>query len=410
MDVEVWGQIGSLPRFVAKLADKYVVDVTGDTLVTQAHAAGTNEHTIREKLGRLGDSNYVLRELLLHLDEQAFIAPASLNRARRALVQALQQKHDESPQRWSCTDLTSETLLKQSLPPSTAQGNTRRTGTAELWVLCRNLAQAQAAIEAECAGVYLDFLELTGTGEAVRTLREHSRTPIGLTPPRIRKPGEEKIERYLQSLNPERVLIRSLGALQSWRPEHCERVGDFSLNITNRVSAATVLEHGLTAFTPAFDLDSAQLLALINTGLGPHAEVVVHHPMPLFHTEHCVIAATLSTGKDHRDCGRPCEHHQVSLRDRAGMVHPVEADVGCRNTVFHGAAQSAASLVEPLIAAGVGRFRIELVRESADEVRTIVREYRALVAGLRSAKDLWRTLKADGHYGVVRGSLRVLNQ
>ena len=78
----------------------------------------------------------------------------------------------------------------------------------------------------------------------------------------------------------------------------------------------------------------------------PFAEIVVHHPMPLFHMEHCVIAALLSEGRDHKTCGRPCDRHQVSLRDRAGMDHPVEADVGCRNTVFHAAAQSAADLVQ----------------------------------------------------------------
>jgi hypothetical protein len=64
----------------------------------------------------------------------------------------------------------------------------------------------------------------------------------------------------------------------------------------------------------------------------------VHHPMPLFHMEHCVYAALLSEGRDHLTCGRPCEHRKISLKDRAGMSHPVEADVGCRNTVFHAAA------------------------------------------------------------------------
>ena len=92
--------------------------------------------------------------------------------------------------------------------------------------------------------------------------------------------------------------------------------------------------------------------------------------MPLFHMEHCVIAALLSEGKDHRTCGRPCERHQVSLRDRAGMDHPVEADVGCRNTVFHARPQSAAhARAAARGERGVRRFRIELVREKAADVR-----------------------------------------
>ncbi len=401
LSIHVEARLDEYPQFVGKIADR-TVSVLGDTKVALAKGSATDEPALREKLGRLGETPFVLKTITTQLDPDTFIAPAVMNRARRAIVEAL----NSAPVKpWECTDVTSASLLEEvALPakPPTAKGQ-------KLMVLCRNLSQAHAAIDAGCDEIYLDFLELTGTGEAVRLLRERGPTPIGLTPPRIRKPGEEKIERYLQSLNPEKVLIRSLGALRSWHPSGSERIGDFSLNITNRISAATVLARGLSAFTPAFDLDATQLEAMMQTGLAAWAEIVVHHPMPLFHTEHCVIAATLSQGKDHRDCGRPCDRHQLSLRDRAGMIHPVEADVGCRNTIFHAAAQSAAGLVATLLTAGVERFRIELVRESAEDVRRIVSEYRALLQGQRTARDLWRTLKADGHYGVVKGSLRVLN-
>jgi putative protease len=169
-----------------------------------------------------------------------------------------------------------------------------------------------------------------------------------------------------------------------------------------------VLARGLAAFTPSFDLDSAQLTALCETPFGAFAEVVVHHPMPLFHMEHCVFAALLSSGHDHRTCGRPCERHELSLRDRAGMEHPVLADVGCRNTVFHAAAQSAVDVVPTLRRAGVGRFRVELVREEAHEVGALIGAYRALIEGRRQAGEVRRELRATATYGVVAGSLRVL--
>ncbi len=181
--------------------------------------------------------------------------------------------------------------------------------------------------------------------------------------------------------------------------------------MTNAITAAEVLAHGLDAFTPSFDLDAAQLTALLTPHLAPFAEVVVHHPMPLFHMEHCVIAALLSEGRDHRTCGRPCDRHKVSLRDRAGLDHPVEADVGCRNTVFHAAAQSAAHVVLGVRDRGVRRFRIELVRESAEDVGRLVVAYRKLLGGQSTPAEAWRDLKAlraEAGYGVVKGSLRVI--
>jgi len=126
--------------------------------------------------------------------------------------------------------------------------------------------------------------------------------------------------------------------------------------------------------------------------------------------EHCVIAALLSDGRDHLSCGRPCDRHQLSLRDRAHMDHPVEADVGCRNTVFHASPQSAAELVPALQRAGVTRYRLELVRESAEEAERAVRAYRDLLEGRLSGKEIFRNLRASGGYGVVRGSLRVLSE
>jgi len=168
------------------------------------------------------------------------------------------------------------------------------------------------------------------------------------------------------------------------------------------------LNAGLSAFTPSFDLDSKQLQSLLAGVLAPLAEVVIHHPMPLFHMEHCVIAALMSEGRDYRSCGRPCDKHKLSLRDRAGMDHPVEADVGCRNTVFHAASQSAASLLPSLNKTGVGRFRVELVREDADEVKSLVKVYRDLISARISTSEARETLRASSGYGVVSGSLRVL--
>jgi putative protease len=279
-----------------------------------------------------------------------------------------------------------------------------------LFALCRNRAQAEAALAAGADGVYLDFLELTGTGIALRELRAAGATSIGVAPPRIRKPGEEKIDRYLETLAPDAVLVRSLGALFELGAEsRALRIGDFSLNVSNRLSALEVLSRGLSAFTPSFDLDSPRLLSLLSPTLAPYAEVVLHHPMPLFHMEHCVIAALLSEGRDHLTCGRPCDRHELSLRDRAHMDHPVEADVGCRNTVFHASPQSAAELVPALQHAGVRRFRVELVRESAEEVARTVRSYRDVLDGRQTGREIFRNLRASGGYGVVRGSLRVLS-
>ena len=122
--------------------------------------------------------------------------------------------------------------------------------------------------------------------------------------------------------------------------------------------------------------------------------------------EHCVFAHTLSTGKDYRDCGRPCERHQVDLRDRVGEPHPLIPDVGCRNTVFNAQAQSAAEFVPRMKQLGLRHFRVELLRESAAEARAMVKRYSDLLAGHEDAKRTLRSLRVLHQLGVVPGTLQ----
>ncbi len=398
LELEISGELGTPFTLRGQSERGRQAEVRGDCTVELAQQQSTSAADLRDKLGRLGDSPFVLGELRVLLPEGAWLPVSALNRARRALVAALCE-----PPRGPLFPAQN----RASRAPSAQQLGAPPPGG--LFALCRNRAQADAALAAGADGVYLDFLELTGTGVALRELRAAG-AKVGVAPPRIRKPGEEKIDRYLESLSPDAVLVRSLGALFELSPAAGGlRIGDFSLNVSNQLTALEVLSRGLAAFTPSFDLDSARLLTLLTETLAPYAEVVLHHPIPLFHMEHCVIAALLSDGRDHLSCGRPCETHQLSVRDRANMDHPVEADVGCRNTVFHASPQSAAELVPALTRAGVRRFRVELVRESAEEAARVVRSYKDLLAGRISGREIFRNLKASGGYGVVRGSLRVLN-
>ena len=87
--------------------------------------------------------------------------------------------------------------------------------------------------------------------------------------------------------------------------------------------------------TASYDLNVDQLLDLLDATPSSWLEVVIHQQIPMFHMEHCVYCAFLSPGTDATNCGRPCDRHDVKLRDRVGMEHPLKADVGCRNTLFN---------------------------------------------------------------------------
>jgi putative protease len=113
----------------------------------------------------------------------------------------------------------------------------------------------------------------------------------------------------------------------------------------------------------------------------------------------------LSKGKDYHDCGRPCDKHDVRLRDRVGAEHPLKADAGCRNTVYNSQAQTGAEFVEQLLALGVRHFRLEFLSESPEEVTRTIGKYRQLLRGEISGTQLWRELKLFNQLGVTRGQM-----
>jgi putative protease len=159
---------------------------------------------------------------------------------------------------------------------------------------------------------------------------------------------------------------------------------------------------------PSYDLNWEQLAALLGRCDPGRFEAVVHQHMPMFHMEHCVYAAFLSHGKDFRDCGRPCDHHRVDLRDRVGAEFPVVVDAGCRNTVFNSVAQSAAEFLPRMRALGVRHFRVELLRERAAEVGPLLEQYARVLAGVDDGKGTWRRLQALNQLGVTRGTLQLV--
>ena len=128
----------------------------------------------------------------------------------------------------------------------------------------------------------------------------------------------------------------------------------------------------------------------------------------MFHMEHCVFAAFLSAGKDHRDCGRPCEVHKVELRDRVGANFPVLPDTGCRNTVFNSVAQSGAEYVGRMRELGLRTFRVDLLRETPNQVGPLLDRYARVIAGRDDGRETWRQLKALNQLGVTRGTLNLL--
>ena len=373
---------------------------------------------LRSQLGRLGGTAFELRDLTAEIVGRPMLPFSVLGKLRHELVAALEAAVDAG------LASTATPLPIPGLPPGASMRRDGSTGDGlpipglppgasmrgkaaavhSLHILVRSLDQLRTVLELGERRLSADFADIRLYHEAVELARAADANLL-LATPRIQKPDELGIFRLLEKQQPDGVLVRNYAGLAFFRERGIPIVGDFSLNVTNELTAEFFRAAGCERMTASYDLNREQLLALVAATPPEWLEVVVHQHMPMFHMEHCVFCAVLSPGTNKTNCGRPCDDHVVKLRDRIGVEHPLTADVGCRNTLFNAVPQSAAEAVPLLRARGVSWFRIELLDEPAAEIGRIVRAYRELLAGRATGKDVWTSLRAANRVGVTRGTL-----
>ncbi|MGC3967414.1 MAG: DUF3656 domain-containing protein [Pirellulales bacterium] len=373
--------------------------------------------SLREQCGRLGDTPYEFGEATLDAPEPIMVPKSVLNDLRRRAVdELLQASLVETTRRVVRAEALDELRGEAAAtigPAADSKTADAATDRPALYVLARTMEQLEAVLawkpDAPLAGptmVYCDFEDVRRYRDAVAAARAAG-TPIGLATLRIIKPGEEGLLRQIAKCEADAVLVRNLAALTFFQ-EHApqtRRVGDFSLNVTNELTAALFLGEGLERITPGYDLNWEQLCAMLGRSDAAKFEVVVHQHMPMFHMEHCVFCHTLSTGTDATNCGRPCDVHRVVLRDRVGAEFPLLADTGCRNTVFNSVPQSAAEYLTRMRETGLRHFRVELLNEKRDQVAPVLEHYAKVLAGLEPGRAAWRGLQILNQLGVTRGTL-----
>jgi putative protease len=207
-----------------------------------------------------------------------------------------------------------------------------------------------------------------------------SRTKVSLATPRIQKPGESTVFERLARAEPEGLLVRNLAGLAFCRRVGLPAVADFSLNAVNDLTVRWLHDQGAERVNAAYDLDARRLIDLTAAVPPQWLEVVAHRHMPMFHSEYCLFCGQLSHGKNRRDCGQPCKRHELRLRDRMGVEHPLLADSQCRNTLLHAEAENLLEAMPSLLQRGVRHFRVELLLEdTAERIRRTLEPFSAAI-------------------------------
>jgi putative protease len=412
LDLHVVAAAGEPLRIMATSAAGARAAVQSVDPLARAETLTAGLELLQTQLGRLGGTVYRLRELTATIEGHPMVPMSLLNRLRRELVAQL----DRAASPRHARSIAAEPVLPSILEPIASQRQRELASAAvpaappALAVLCRRTDQIDAAVKLGVSLIYADYQDIKEYAAAVDVVRQSKgASSIFLATPRIEKPGEANLFASLAKQRADGLLVRNAGGIRYCSEHAIPFVADFSLNAANPLTVALLKDRGASRVTASYDLNVSQLVELLEAVPPSWLEVVVHQQMPMFHMEHCVFCAFLSPGTDATNCGRPCDHHDVKLRDRVGKDHTLKADVGCRNTLYNAVPQTAAEYLPRLQKHGARFLRVEFLDDDPDDVARTITLYREVIAGQRDGKALWRNLKAASHYGVTRGPLAVIS-
>ncbi|MEM6753477.1 MAG: DUF3656 domain-containing protein, partial [Cyanobacteria bacterium P01_C01_bin.38] len=447
IDVEVHGELRQNLIAIARDEIGNLVKVESGITLVEAHNKPLTTERLQEQFGRLGNTPFCLKDLTNCINGELMLPVSELNKMRREIVVKLEELRSQ-PKQWvinenaSLKNLQDFSVCSQDKRLKNRRGKPLRwagSPTCSKWraeyaeeedeerevllerkfigssfpnliVLVRNISQLEAALKTGINTIYCEFEDPRKYRAAVEKVHAQCPTPhaqcpkIFVAPPRITKPSENWILQQVINSNADGYLIRNYDHLKFFANERC--IGDFSLNVANPLTADYFKnKFNLERLTASYDLNIQQLQDLLKTSPADWYEVTIHQHMPMFHMEHCVFCAFLSEGTDFRNCGRPCEEYDVKIKDRVGTEHVLQADAGCRNTVFNGTAQTGAEYVHKLLELGLQNFRIEFVNESPEEVQQTIYRYQQLINGEIKGSQLWRELNLQSQLGVTRGTV-----
>lgn len=409
-----------------------VIEIESEFIPEVARKHPIDLSILQEQFSRLGGTVYKLRNLDAAFEGDPMVPLSVLGRLRHDLVQRIDDARYTRPLTCSSDPVALRLLKECDFGDSLTSSQRSQDDSAvieqpaELRVLCRSLEQLKQVLAVGVDRVVADLHDLRQYRTAIEMALDCG-AAIELATLRIHKPGEDglfhAINKHFQRI-PDRLnavssetsndlairesgwLVRNLAALHYCRQHSIPFAADFSLNVTNPLSAEQLQRWGARRATASYDLNRDQLIDLARQCCPSFLEVVIHQHIPMFHMEHCVFCSVLSPGKNKSDCGRPCDRHDVKLRDRVGAEHVLHADIGCRNTLYNASPQSGAEAVAPLMKLGIRKYRIELLRDTTDEeTAKLVSLYQRLVAGQIDGAKVWKELRADNRIGVTRGTL-----
>lgn len=329
---------------------------------------------LRQKIGRLGNTPFELRNLNIYGNDNLILPFSDINAARRRAIEILSDQiaaGDRTP----LDKISFETEKKKYLLHRLSEVQSAKT---LLTVAVSNLDQAETAIYNGADRVYLS-LEGLGSHKHINKsqlqnwmgLHQHHAERLIPILPRIHKPGDHyNYRQQILETGCSNVMIASWADLE-WASNHELNVmTDYNMNIYNRYTLNMLLDFGIKSICLSPELNMQQL-----TGWAPlqSAELIVHGDLILMESQYCILGGK-QTGRE--NCSLACRQGSYYLKDAKGYEFPLATDADCRLYVFNSRPLCLIQALPCILALKPASIRIEARQTQCADLGRIMAIYR----------------------------------
>lgn len=282
----------------------------------------------------------------------------------------------------------------------TLLGTNEKTNTkAELSVKVNSYEAAMVAIEEGVDKIYLSG-EVFKPNQPftkneimdIAKNKKNSKIYVGL--PRMM--DEEDFSKYNHllrnnNLGIDGLLVTNLGSISKFNDLGLELIGDYSLNIYNKISADFYKEQGLDLGAVSCESPVGNTKEML-LGTELPLEIIVHGSPVVMYMSHDMYENTdvLETSKTVESNYR--DRDVLLLVDDKGNEHPVYKDNAGKNHMLLSKELCYMPILKELSELGAKCFRIEACNYDNDTLRTIIKAYKKAMNNLDSCNEVFNEL------------------
>ena len=381
VDVRVFGSSGGTLKAVFS-ADGEQVTVRSELSLANASKRALDATSLREQLGRLGETPFVLGDLDCGgLDDGLFIPISALNHLRQEAVDELLQRRD-----WARMAAVAERreVIDRALRFDPAPHTQSTSQPFDLVASVFNLDDARTAAAAGATTIVLDpFLRHpTPPVTRVKALAEELKAAgieLRLRTPTIVRPEERRVTQKWLDLGM-RIVSGHVGLVAELSKDGRDVIADYAVNCFNQHTAAELFRFGARRIMLSLELTTDEMLAVSAPWEGADFDVFLYGRPEGMTIEHCVLSAAFD--RTPTTCRDLCvqKHTNVQLTDPAGYSFAVATDSSCRNRLLHSRPVEGGEYLPRLWRGGLRNYHL-VFNVVGDPIAQVVSGYRAMLEG-----------------------------